>query len=83
MTSEEINNALEMSNTLRYNDIQSYMQTEEYQKMSNNEKIEALDDINDRYKSLLSYNPDGSFMEHSKYILEIMERRYLEQYGED
>jgi hypothetical protein len=83
LTSEEINNALEMSNTLRYNDIQSYMQTEEYQKMSNNEKIEALDDINDRYKSLLSYNPDGSFMEHSKYILGIMERRYLEQYGED
>ena len=83
MTSEEINNALEMSNTLRYNDIQSYMQTEEYQKMSNNEKIEALDDINDRYKSLLSYNPDGSFMEHSTYILEIMERRYLEQYGEE
>lgn len=83
MTSEEINNALEMSNTLRYSDIQSFMQTEEYQGMTNNEKIEALDDINDRYKSLLSYNPDGSFMEHSKYILEIMERRYLEQYGED
>ena len=72
-----------MTNTLRYNDIQSFMQTEDYQGMSNNEKIEALDDINDRYKSLLSYNPDGSFMEHSKYILGIMERRYLEQYGQD
>lgn len=83
LTAEEINNALEMTNTLRYNDIQSFMQTEDYQGMTNNEKIEALDDINDRYKSLLSYNPDGSFMEHSKYILGIMERRYLEQYGQD
>ena len=83
LTAEEINSALEMTNTLRYNDIQSFMQTEEYQGMTNNEKIEALDDINDRYKSLLSYNPDGSFMEHSKYILGIMERRYLEQYGQD
>ena len=83
LTAEEINNALEMTNTLRYNDIQAFMQTEEYQGMTNNEKIEALDDINDRYKSLLSYNPDGSFMEHSKYILGIMERRYLEQYGQD
>ena len=83
LTAEEINNALEMTNTLRYNDIQAFMQTEEYQGMTNNEKIEALDDINDRYKSLLSYNPDGSFMEHSKYILGIMERRYLEQYGQN
>jgi hypothetical protein len=83
LTSEEINNALEMTNTLRYNDIQAFMQTEEYQGMTNNEKIEALDEINDRYKSLLSYNPDGSFMEHSKYILGIMERRYLEQYGQN
>jgi len=59
------------------------MQSEEYQSMTPNEKIEAMDDINDRYKSLLSYNPDGTFMQHSKYILDIMERRYLEQYGQD
>jgi hypothetical protein len=83
LTAEEINNALEMTNRLRYNDIQAFMQTEDYQGMSNNEKIEALDEINDRYKSLLSYNPDGSFMEHSKYVLGIMERRYLEQYGQN
>jgi len=83
LTAEEINNALEMSNTLRYNDIKSFMQTEEYQGMTSGEKIEALDEINDRYKSLLSYNPDGSFAEHSKYILGIMEKRYLEQYGQD
>ncbi len=83
LTSEEINNALEMTNVVRYNDIKSYMQTEEYKTMTNNEKNEALDDINDRYKSLLSYNPDGTFMEHSKYIMSIMEERYLAQYGED
>ena len=83
LTAEEINNALAMSNTLRYEDIKSFMQTDDYKSMTPNEKIEALDELNDRYKSLLSYNPDGSFMEHSKYILEVMEQRYLEQYGQD
>ena len=56
---------------------------ENYKSMTEGERIEALDEINDNYKSLLSYNPDGSFMEHSKYILELMESRYLEQYGQD
>ena len=83
LTAEEVNNALEMSNVPRYNEIKNFMQTEEYQSMTDVEKIESLDDINDRYKSLLSYNPDGSFMEHSKYILELMETRHLEQYGQN
>jgi len=83
LTAEEVNNALEMSNVPRYNEIKSFIQTEEYQAMTDVEKIESLDDINGRYKSLLSYNPDGSFMEHSKYILDLMESRYLEQYGQN
>jgi len=83
LTAEEVNNALEMSNVPRYNEIKNFMQTEEYQAMTDVEKIESLDDINNRYKSLLSYNPDGSFMDHSKYILELMETRYLEQYGQN
>lgn len=83
LTAEEINNALAMSNTMRYEDIKNFMQSDDYKSMTSNEKIEALDEINDRYKSLLSYNPDGSFMEHSRYILEVMEQRYLEQYGQD
>jgi hypothetical protein len=68
---------------MRYEDIKNFMQSDDYKSMTSNEKIEALDEINDRYKSLLSYNPDGSFMEHSRYILEVMEQRYLEQYGQD
>ena len=83
LTAEEVNNALEMSNVPRYNEIKNFMQTEDYQAMTDVEKIESLDDINNRYKSLLSYNPDGSFMEHSKYILDLMESRYLEQYGQN
>ena len=83
LTAEEVNNALEMSNIPRYNEIKSFIQTEEYQAMTDVEKIESLDNINGRYKSLLSYNPDGSFMEHSKYILDLMESRYLEQNGQN
>jgi len=83
LTAEEVNKALEMSNAPRYNEIKNFMQTEDYQAMTDVEKIESLDDINNRYKSLLSYNPDGSFMEHSKYILDLMESRYLEQYGQN
>ena len=83
LTAEEINNALEMTNVPRYNEVKAFMQTENYKSMTEGERIEALDEINDNYKSLLSYNPDGSFMEHSKYILELMESRYLEQYGQD
>jgi hypothetical protein len=83
LTAKEINEALAISNTMRYEDIKSFMLTEDYKSMSSNEKIEALDEINDRYKSLLSYNPDGSFMLHSLYIMDIMEQKYLEQYGQD
>jgi hypothetical protein len=83
LTAKEINEALAISNTMRYEDIKSFMLTEDYKSMSSNEKIEALDEINDRYKSLLSYNPDGSFMLHSLYIMDIMEQKYLEQYGEN
>lgn len=83
LTAEEINKALEMTNAPRYNEVKAFMQTENYKSMTEGERIEALDEINDNYKSLLSYNLDGSFMEHSKYILELMESRYLEQYGQD
>ena len=48
LTAEEINNALAMSNTMRYEDIKNFMQSDDYKSMTSNEKIEALDEINDR-----------------------------------
>ena len=58
------------------------METDLYKKAGSEERIEILDEVNGKYNSLLEYNKDKSFAPHSKYILDIMEKRYLEQYGE-
>jgi hypothetical protein len=67
-----------MSNSLRYKDMQQFMQTDKFKGMSDSEKIEALDELNQKYNSMLEYLPDGSFMPHSKYLIQIIENKYLE-----
>jgi hypothetical protein len=78
LTAEELNNILEMSNSLRYKDMQQFMQTDKFKGMSDSEKIEALDELNKKYNSMLEYLPDGSFMPHSKYLIQVIENKYLE-----
>jgi len=78
LTAEELNNILEMSNSLRYKDMQQFMQTDKFKGMSDSEKIEALDELNQKYNSMLEYLPDGSFMPHSKYLIQVIENKYLE-----
>lgn len=76
LTAEELNDMLEMSNSHRYVHIQEFMRRPEYQNMSDAEKIDALNEINGKYNSMLEYYPDGTFMPHSVYLLDLIQERY-------
>jgi hypothetical protein len=67
---------LEMSNSHRYADIQQFMKRPEYSNMSDGEKIDALNEINEKYNSMIEYYPDGTFMPHSIYVLDLIQERY-------
>jgi len=76
LTAEELNDMLEMSNSHRYVHIQEFMRRPEYQNMSDAEKIDALNEINGKYNSMIEYYPDGTFMPHSVYLLDLIEKRH-------
>jgi hypothetical protein len=76
LTAEELNDMLEMSNSHRYADIQQFMKRPEYSNMSDGEKIDALNEINEKYNSMIEYYPDGTFMPHSIYVLDLIQERY-------
>jgi len=78
LTAEELNDMLEMSNSHRYAHIQEFMKRPEYQNMSDAEKIDALNEINAKYNSMIEYYPDGTFMPHSVYVLDVIQQRYQE-----
>ena len=51
------------------------METEKYNAMNDEEKIEALNEINDNYNSAIEIH-DGKFRNHTKVLFEIMQEVY-------
>lgn len=77
LTTEEINKAMELSGRERYGLVKRFMMSDEYtSELTNKERIEELDKINDKFNGFKEVDEDGNFRSHTLYLLDVMEERY-------
>jgi hypothetical protein len=77
LTTEEINKAMELSGRERYGLVKQFMMSDEYMSgLTNKERIEELDKINDKFNGFKEVDEDGNFRSHTLYLLDVMEERY-------
>ena len=75
LNTTHINRLMEASGKERYAEVEAFMETEEYNAMDDEAKVEALNDINDNYNSAIEIH-DGKFRNHTKVLFEIMQEIY-------
>lgn len=81
LNTTELNSLMELSGKHRYNKIQELMKSDEYKKMSDEDRVEAINKIDKKYINKIEM--DGNdLMPHSKAILDYMQDEY-EQFKED
>jgi hypothetical protein len=75
LSTEALNNLMELSGKERYKAVQSLISSSEYSKMSDDNKLEALNSINKKYKSKIAMD-EGKFMPHTIELLNIVQDIY-------
>ena len=75
LNTDQLNRLMEASGKERYEEVEQFMETEKYNAMNDEEKIEALNEINDNYNSAIEIH-DGKFRNHTKVLFEIMQEVY-------
>ena len=72
---DQMNRLMAASGKERYAEVEAFMATEKYNKMDDEERVEALNDIHGHYNSAIELN-GNRFREHTKLLLEIMQEVY-------
>jgi hypothetical protein len=81
-TTEQLNNLMSLAGLERYEEAEALMATDKYQRMSDDEKLKALDKINNKYTSVKEY--DGSkFRKHTIAVFDIMQKIYEDETREE
>jgi len=81
---EQLNRLMAIAGKERYQQLEMLINSVDYQYMSDDERVEAMDEINDMYNSIKEY--DGrQFRNHTLAVLDIIQEIYEsgEQQGED
>ena len=72
---EQLNNLMAIAGKERYQDVSALINSIDYEFMTDDEKLEALEEINDKYNSVKEF--DGKkFRNHTVAILDIMQEIY-------
>ena len=80
---EDINSLMEIAGKERYSEVATFMDSKEYQELSDADKIEALNDIADNYNSMKEFtknaNGDVVFRPQTIAMLDIMQKIYEDE----
>ena len=79
---EQMNSLMAVAGKERYQDVENLMNSVQYEMMNDDEKVEALDEINDKYNSVKEFDGRG-FRNHTVAILDIMQEIYESGNQED
>lgn len=82
LTAEESNRLVAIANKEKYKESLDLYQSNTYDRMSVQEKIDAYSKVNNRFNSALELNERARFRPHSLEFLDIIEQKYIERYGE-
>jgi len=75
LNTDQINRLMAASGKERYMEVEQFIKTRRYANMDDEEKIEALNEINDKYNSAVEINK-GEFREHTKVLFDILQEIY-------
>lgn len=80
LNTEQINRVMAISGKQRYRELEALISSQAYLKMSDKERVEAMNEINDSYNSLKEYDGD-SFKPHTIAVFDAIEEQYKNIYG--
>jgi hypothetical protein len=72
---EQMNRLMSIAGKERYAEVEALMRSFEYQNMSDGEKLEALEEVNDKFNSVKEFD-GGYFKKHTIAIFDIMQEIY-------
>ena len=75
LNTDQMNRLMEASGKERYKEVEAFMATARYDKMDDEEKIEALNKIADNYNSAIEIH-NGQFRNHTKVLFDILQEVY-------
>ena len=76
LNTEQINRMMRVSGRERYAEIEQLMASEAYQKMNDDARVEALNEIADNYNSVKEIDNRGRFRAHTLELFKIMQEIY-------
>lgn len=76
LNTEQINRMMRVSGRQRYAEIEQLMTSEAYQKMNDDARVEALNEIADNYNSVKEIDSRGRFRAHTLELFKIMQEIY-------
>ena len=79
LNAEQVNEALRMSASLRYDECSKFVASEEYKGMTDEARINRFESINAKYNGLVEFDPNGDFMPHTRYLMDLFEEEYLQR----
>ena len=82
LTTDQINKLMEISGKQRYKDLEALINSRQYLKMTDKERIEAMNEIHDSYNSLKEYD-GNSFKPHTIQALDFIEEQYLKTIADE
>lgn len=82
LNTTQMNRLMEASGKERYQELEALINSNAYQAMDDEERVAAMDKINDNYNSAVEYR-GGNFRNHSLMLFEIMQEVYENERAED
>ena len=77
---EDVNNLMEITGKARYNESQAFIDSKDYQVLTDDERVEGLNKIADKYNGLKEFTKDGDgntvFKPQTIAVLDIMQKIY-------
>ena len=82
LNTTQMNKLMEASGKQRYQELESLINTERYQQLSDEERVAAMNKINDKYNGAIEYEGD-KFKNHTLMLFQIMQEVYENERAED
>lgn len=76
LNAEQVNEALRLAASLRFQECTQFVQSDRYKNMTDEERLAEFESLNSKYNGLVEFDPDGNFMPHTIYLMDLFEEEY-------
>ena len=79
LNAEQINEALRLAGTLRYQECLALVESDKYKQMTDEERMAEFESLNSKYNGIVEFDPQGNFLPHTQYLMDLFEKEYIER----